>query len=103
MTLNSGEKPRKPIPSRLSQILERNPDPKYDLSAKACTGILNRAARRGKELPEELKYALTAQAGRTEEVTGTTTPQSAYRETESTAPTPPDATDAAGAGGELHP
>lgn len=36
--------------------------PKYCLSAKACQGILNRAKRRGKELPEMLRIALEQQA-----------------------------------------
>ena len=62
LTLNMGEKPRIPRPSKLSQILEPNPDPKYNLSEKACAGILNRASRRGKELPKELKTALEEQA-----------------------------------------
>jgi hypothetical protein len=35
---------------------------RYWLSAKACQGILNRAERRGKELPPELKAALVAQS-----------------------------------------
>lgn len=35
---------------------------KYYLSAKACQGILNRAKRRGKELPEMLRIALEQQA-----------------------------------------
>ena len=47
--------------SHLSQILEDSPLPKYFLSAKACQGILNRAKRRGKELPPRLKDALEAQ------------------------------------------
>ena len=63
LTLNLSEKPRKVIHTKLSQILERNPDPKYNLSAKACLGILNRAAKRGKKLPEALEKALRAQAG----------------------------------------
>ena len=62
LTLNIGERPRTPNPTKLSQILERNPDPKYSLSARACPGILNRAARRGKELPPQLRLALEAQA-----------------------------------------
>ena len=62
LTLNMGEKPRIPRPSKLSQILEPNPDPRYNLSEKACAGILNRASRRGKELPKELKTALEEQA-----------------------------------------
>ena len=48
--------------SRLSQILEECPHPKYYLSAKACEGILRRAERRGKELPPMLKEALVAQS-----------------------------------------
>lgn len=63
MTLSFGESPRDAVESRLSQILEDSAPPKYCLSAKACQGILNRAARRGKELPPELKAALEAQAG----------------------------------------
>jgi hypothetical protein len=46
----------------LSQILEDCPHPKYSLSAKACQGILNRANRRGKELPKELEIALIRQS-----------------------------------------
>ena len=48
--------------SRLLQILEDIVPPKYYLSAKACQGILNRAKRRGKELPEMLRIALEQQA-----------------------------------------
>ena len=62
LTLNCGEKPRIPNPTKLSEILEPNVDPKYNLSAKACQGILNRAATRGKELPKALLDALTEQA-----------------------------------------
>ena len=61
--LNLSEKPMIPRPSRLSQILEKHPDPKYKLSAKACQGILNRAKKRGKELPELLRIALEKQSG----------------------------------------
>lgn len=60
--LNYGEKPLMKIVSKLSQILEINPDPKYNLSAKACQGILRRAENRGKELPKMLKEALERQA-----------------------------------------
>ena len=56
-----GEYPREENASRLSQILEVSPHPKYYLSAKACRGILNRASKRGKELPEILKTALENQ------------------------------------------
>ena len=61
LTLNIGERPREPMPSKLSEILEENPDPKYRLSARACQGILTRASRRGKDLPEILKTALENQ------------------------------------------
>jgi len=54
-----GESPRE---ENVSQILEDSAHQKYYLSAKACAGILKRAERRGKELPEELKMALENQA-----------------------------------------
>ena len=57
-----GESPSEEKGSRLSQILEEQPHPKYCLSAKACQGILNRAERRGKVLPEILKMALLRQS-----------------------------------------
>ena len=57
-----GESPREENVSHLSQILEDSAHQKYYLSAKACAGILKRAERRGKELPEELKMALENQA-----------------------------------------
>lgn len=48
--------------SHLSQILQ-DAEPRYYLSHKACLGILNRAKRKGRELPEMLKQALEKQAG----------------------------------------
>lgn len=48
--------------STLSQILEAHVPEKYFLSAQACRGILNRAQRRGKELPPMLKEALEMQS-----------------------------------------
>ena len=57
-----GEYPNEERESRLSQILEENPHPKYSLSEKACQGILNRADRRGKALPTILREALEKQA-----------------------------------------
>lgn len=62
LTLNCGQKPRIPNLTKLSEILEPSVDPKYNLSARACQGILNRAAKRGKELPKALLDALTEQA-----------------------------------------
>lgn len=59
--LNMGEKPMNPIITKLSDILEEDADPKYFLSSRACQGILNRAEKRGKQLPEILKTALENQ------------------------------------------
>lgn len=61
LTLNIGEEPRVPNPTKLSDLLEENADPKYTLSSKACAGILRRAEKRGKELPPVLKEALENQ------------------------------------------
>lgn len=61
-TRSFGECPSEERASRLSQILEDTPHPKYYLSARACRGILERAKRRGKALPEVLEKALRAQA-----------------------------------------
>jgi hypothetical protein len=47
-----------PVESTLSQILQENVPTKYYLSARACQGILNRAERRGKKLPQMLEEAL---------------------------------------------
>ena len=47
----------------LSDILETGDVPqRYFLSAKACAGILRRAEKRGKQLPEALHHALRAVA-----------------------------------------
>ena len=61
---STGESPREENVSRLSQILEDSAHQKYSLSARACAGILNRAERRGKELPHELRVALERQCNR---------------------------------------
>jgi hypothetical protein len=45
----------------LSQVLESGPvHQRYFLSEKACSGILRRAEKRGKQLPEALRDALQA-------------------------------------------
>ena len=62
-TLNTGASPKDAVASSLSQILEAEPHPRYYLSTTACLGILRRARERGKELPPQLKAALTMQAG----------------------------------------
>lgn len=61
-----GVSPREENESRLSQILQDSAQPKYYLSEMACRGILNRAAKRGKELPEILRKALENQIERAE-------------------------------------
>lgn len=48
-------------PTLLSDILEEDADERYNLSSKACRGILNRANKRGKKLPKVLEEALKAQ------------------------------------------
>ena len=58
LMLNIGESPKEESVSLLSQILEVNVPQKYYLSARACQGILTRASRRGKPLPEVLRQAL---------------------------------------------
>ena len=65
--LNTGESPNAAVESHLSQILEELESgnyylKKYYLSPRACQGILNRAERRGKVLPERLRIALEKQA-----------------------------------------
>ena len=58
-TLSSSECPSDAVASSLSDILETGGVPqRYFLSAKACAGILRRAAKRGKKLPDILAAAL---------------------------------------------
>ena len=83
-----GECPSEERGSRLSQILEVNPHPKYSLSARACQGILRRAQKRGKKLPDLLEKTLIR--------------QSACKETELTEQTQQVATGVDGEGGVLH-
>ena len=63
MTLNFGESPSDARGSTLSQILDLNAPDKYSLSAKACAGILRRAEKRGKTLPDMLRDALMEVVG----------------------------------------
>jgi hypothetical protein len=60
LTLNTSEFPSDAVESSLSDVLETTGPhlAKYSLSAKACEGILRRAERRGKKLPEILDRAL---------------------------------------------
>lgn len=50
-------------PVKLSQVLLKDTSGKYSLSPKACLGILRRAAKRGKKLPEMLELALREKVG----------------------------------------
>jgi len=62
-TLNGLESPSAVAVCSLSHTLETGDVPqRYYLSAKACSGILRRAERRGKKLPAQLLAALTAAA-----------------------------------------
>jgi DNA (cytosine-5)-methyltransferase 1 len=47
----------------LSEILERDVDKRFYLSAEACSGILRRVDSKGKEIPAILRAALESQAG----------------------------------------
>jgi hypothetical protein len=63
--LNTSEWPNDAAVSlcALSEVLETGPLPKrFFLSAKACAGILRRAEKRGKTLPEPLRLALESVA-----------------------------------------
>ena len=62
LTLNTSEWRSGGVACSLSAILEANPDPQYFLSPKACSGILRRAEKRGKDLPTALRLALTRRA-----------------------------------------
>src|SRR5579883_1216729 len=66
LTLSISEYPSDAVASSLSDILETGELPRrYYLSGRACRGILRRAEKRGKELPEALKSALIAVASQT--------------------------------------
>lgn len=58
VTRNFSEAPDPVVETRLSQILQYDAPARYDLSARACQGIINRANKRGKQLPTMLKDAL---------------------------------------------
>ena len=64
LTLNGMESPSVAVVCSLSATLETGDVPqRYFLSQKACLGILRRAEKRGKELPAQLRQALQAAAG----------------------------------------
>jgi hypothetical protein len=61
LTLNTSGWPSDGRACSLSAILETGDVPqRFFLSAKACSGILRRAGKRGKELPPQLAHALKA-------------------------------------------
>ena len=68
LTLNIGEKPRVENPTILSDVLQDDADSKYNLSSKACVGILRRSEKRGKALPPILKEALENQISDSKEL-----------------------------------
>lgn len=62
-TLSTSEYPSDAAVCSLSDVLETQiPPQRYWLSAKACTGILRRNAKRGRKLPSALRAALEAAA-----------------------------------------
>ena len=62
LTLDGSEFPNDAVVSSLSQVLESSVDQKYCLSPQAARGILRRAEKRNKKLPERLEEALLAVA-----------------------------------------
>jgi hypothetical protein len=65
-TLSILEYPSDGVASSLSDILETGELPqRYYLSGTACRGILRRAEKRGKDLPDALRSALLAVASQT--------------------------------------
>ena len=58
LTLNFGECPSEESASILLEVLEMKAPEKYYLSPTACAGILRRAEKRRKRLPEILEYCL---------------------------------------------
>ena len=63
LTLNISDWPKDANVCLLSDTLETGDVPqRFYLSAKACHGILRRAEKRGKKLPEQLQHALEAVA-----------------------------------------
>jgi len=63
LTLNTLEWPSAAAVCSLSAVLETDVPRKYYLSPRAARGILRRAEKRGKELPEMLHRALLRVAG----------------------------------------
>lgn len=62
LMLNTSECPNEEEESSLSQILMEEVPQKYCLSKKTCQGILQRATKKEREIPEPLKTALKKQS-----------------------------------------
>ncbi len=58
-TLDTSESPSDAVECSLSQVLNPTAPQRFSLSAKAASGILRRAGRKGKVLPQALEEALT--------------------------------------------
>ena len=61
-TLDTSESPSDAVECSLSQVLNPTAPQRFSLSAKAASGILRRAGRRGKVLPAALQTALESLA-----------------------------------------
>jgi len=72
LTLSISEWPNAAAVCSLSEVLEADAPQKYYLSAKAASGILRRAEKSGRELPERLHLALTQAATTGKTLTQTT-------------------------------
>jgi len=64
MTLSTGQCRKGAKEFTLSQILQQDAPEKYSLSPRACAGIIRRAQKRGKVLPDMLREALMEVIGR---------------------------------------
>src|SRR5574342_442710 len=92
LTHSTSESPSDAVASSLSDILEPRVDPKYYLSPKAAAGILRRAEKRERSLPENLRAALELLAAGT--TTGPTREPSSDRSpSPPQSPPPPGTTD----------
>lgn len=67
LTLRTSESPNEGAACLLSEILEPTAPQRFYLSARAASGILRRAGRRGKVLPPELHQALESLGNGTSE------------------------------------
>jgi hypothetical protein len=56
--INSSPCPNDPVESSLSDVLVAAADPRFSLSPRAARGILQRAAKHGKQLPQSLERDL---------------------------------------------